>query len=212
MRSSVVFRMLAGTRICGLTGRLLGDAAPATGGRPPGAAHQERPLPPLVHKRTYVRWPIWFPGRVGDCSSIAAQFQRALTENLAIAFRHCKKLAISRSTRSKGGAHWSVEATHRRIDSIELCVDVLARDRIVDMQNLTVEPQGHVSMLLKVARIPPLTCKITGPGQSRKDDLRCKDGAVRSKLGHRRRENLPVGRKLIMSSSRLYPIFFLDYV
>src|ERR1700722_3742786 len=101
---------------------------------------------------------------------------------------------------------------HCRLDSIERCVDVLPRARIIDMQHFIIESKGHVGMLLKVVRIPPLACKTAGPRQSRKDDLRRNNGSIRSDLGDRRRKNLTVSRKLIMSSSRLYPIFFLGYI
>ena len=36
--------------------------------------HRERPLFFVVHKRSFVRWPIWIPPRVGDDPSIVAQF------------------------------------------------------------------------------------------------------------------------------------------
>jgi hypothetical protein len=100
--------------------------------------------------------------RFGNDSSIVAQFQRALGENLAMVLRHDKKLAISSRPHGTGSPLWSVGPAHRRLDSIQRCVDVLARTRIVDMQSLIVESQDHVSMPLKVVRIPPPSCKIMG--------------------------------------------------
>ena len=62
---------------------------------------------------------------------------------------------------------------HRRVDSIERCVNILTRARIADMQGLTVEPQRHIGMPLKVARVPPLASKVIGTRHSRSDDLTC---------------------------------------
>jgi hypothetical protein len=126
------------------------------------------PLLLFVDKSAFFSWPILIRPRVRDDPSIVAQFQRALSENFAMELRHNKKLAISSRPHNKGGPLWSAGAAHRRLDSIERCVDVLARARIVDMQSLFVEYQGHVSMLLKVVRIPPLACKIIGPRPSGK--------------------------------------------
>jgi hypothetical protein len=55
----------------------------------------EAPLILFVDIRTYVIWSIWVPPRLGNDSSVPAQYQRSLTESFAIALRHYDKLASS---------------------------------------------------------------------------------------------------------------------
>ncbi len=121
------------------------------------------PLLPLVDERTLLSGPIWIPPRVGDDLSTAAQVERALNENFAVALRHNKGFAISSRPHSTGCPFWSVGPAHRRLDTIERRVNILTRARIADVQGLTVEPQRHIGMPLKVARVPPLARKIMEP-------------------------------------------------
>jgi hypothetical protein len=144
----------------------------------------------FVDKRTHVTWSVGVPPRSGNGSSILAQHQFSFIENFAIPLRNSEQPASSNNP--KRVSHSIKRSMHCRLDSIERCVDVLARARIVYMQRFIIESQGHVGLLLKIARIPPLACKTTGPGQSRKNGLRCNNGCVRSELSHRRRKNLPV--------------------
>src|ERR1035437_80190 len=67
-------------------------------------------------------------------------------------------------------------------------------------------------MLLKVARIPPMACKIIGSRQSRINDLSFTNRPVRTKRSRQQRKNLPSGRKLPMKRTRLYPIVFSDQI
>jgi hypothetical protein len=97
----------------------------------------------FVDKRTFVSWSIWIPPRVGNDSSIVAQFQRSLSENFAIALRQRKNLTSSSKPYRVSRPLRSVRPMHRRVDSIERCVNILTRARIADMQGLTVEPQRH---------------------------------------------------------------------
>src|ERR1700733_14151961 len=108
-----------------------------------------RPCTPLflfVDKRTLASWLTWVPPRFVNDSSIAAQFQRALRENFAVALCQSKKLALSSKPHRVGCPLCSERSLYSRVGSIERCVDVLTRARIVDMQSLVVESQGHVGM------------------------------------------------------------------
>jgi hypothetical protein len=60
---------------------------------------------------------------------------------------------------------------HRRVGSIERCINILPSARIAEMQVLTIEPQCHIGMSLKVARVPPLAGEVIGTGHSRSDEL-----------------------------------------
>jgi len=81
---------------------------------------------------------------------------------------------------------------HRRVDSIERCVNILTRARIAEMQGLTIEPQRQIGMPLKVARVPPLASKVVGTRYSGGDDLICNHGPTRTKRSRRRRKDPPV--------------------
>jgi hypothetical protein len=83
----------------------------------------------------------WGPPRFAHDSSIAAQFDRALSESFGIALHPNENL--SWSTDSNGVGH-PVEGVNPKLRPVvpgEWCVNVTAGIRITDMQELTIEPQ-----------------------------------------------------------------------
>lgn len=82
-----------------LFGDLFGySTTPIRDGVPPSGARCTGPSAPLllfVYEGADFVWPIWIPPRVGDDSSIPAQYQKTVIENTAIALRRSEKPASS---------------------------------------------------------------------------------------------------------------------
>src|SRR5208337_5141051 len=97
------------------------------------------PLLLFVDERTFLSWPIWIPPRFGDDLSIIAQFQRALSENFAVAFRQSANLASSNRPCGVGRPLLSARSMYCCVDPIERRVYIQTRVRITDMQNLIVQ-------------------------------------------------------------------------
>jgi hypothetical protein len=68
--------------------RQTSDAARRPGGRAsPEAGNSRKRLFLVIHKRTFVSWFIWIQPRLGNCSSVTAQYHFPLAEDFAIVLR-----------------------------------------------------------------------------------------------------------------------------
>lgn len=166
----------------------------------------------FVDKQTLVSWMTWVPPRHGNNFSIATQFQRALSESVSILLRQNKNLAASRQPHRVGYFSGTVRPMHRRVGSVERCINVPSAVRIAEVQRLTIKPQRQIGMLLKVARVPPLASKAIRTRESRGDHLTGSNRPSWAKFGRCSRKNLPVSRKLPMKRIRLCPIFLSGQV
>src|SRR5277367_687780 len=97
------------------------------------AAGHGRPTPcgasllSFVDKRSFVGWPSWIPPRVGNNSSVVAQFQRLLSERVAITLSQNDKHTFSGPSDRVSHPRYRVGPIHRRVGSIERCINVVAR-------------------------------------------------------------------------------------
>lgn len=76
-----------------------------------------------------------------------------------MALRQYVNLVSSSQSHRVGHPIWGVRPLHRRVGSIQRCVNILPGAGIAEMEGLTIESQRQIGMSLKVARVPPLASK-----------------------------------------------------